>query len=298
MINYLTKRYYKSLKRDNIKGKLIRIIVRILTQYILPIYLKLTRNNRYSLITSGDNIIVSLTTFPKRINTIWIVLECMLRQTKKPDKIILWLSKEQFNNKKFLPPSLLAYEKRGVEFRIMDGEDLKSHKKYYYSLIEFPKSVIITIDDDFIYPLTLLEDLYNEHINNPNKIIANRALLKKYNKENQLLPYNLWNNLVLERKDNKDVFFTSGGGTLFPIDSLAKEVLAKEVFLKICKNADDVWLNFMANKNNTNVLKINSNNLIIPIDIADNESLMDTNLLLSQNDIQYNKVIKHFENEE
>ena len=43
-----------------------------------------------------EKIIVSLTSFPGRINEVWICIESLMRQTFKPDAIELWLSLKQF----------------------------------------------------------------------------------------------------------------------------------------------------------------------------------------------------------
>ena len=39
-----------------------------------------------------DNLIVSLTSFDKRFETLPLTLECLLSQTIKPDRVILWIS--------------------------------------------------------------------------------------------------------------------------------------------------------------------------------------------------------------
>ena len=46
----------------------------------------------------NQKIIVSLTTYPKRIGTIWLTIETLMRQRVKPDEIILWLAQSQFPN--------------------------------------------------------------------------------------------------------------------------------------------------------------------------------------------------------
>src|SRR5699024_12638905 len=66
---------------------------------------------------------------------------CLLRQTYPPDKIILWLAKEQFEGRNTLPNNLLDLEKRGLEIVFCD-EDLRSHKKYYYAIKKFSKDIL------------------------------------------------------------------------------------------------------------------------------------------------------------
>ncbi|MEO6851924.1 MAG: hypothetical protein ABI166_14880, partial [Mucilaginibacter sp.] len=83
-----------------------------------------------------------------------------MHQTVLPDKIILWLSSDQFSGVLSLPKKLLKLQKRGLEVRFCQG-DLRSHKKYFYALQEFPEDFIVTIDDDIIYPTDMLEQLIN-----------------------------------------------------------------------------------------------------------------------------------------
>mgnify|MGYP000808865909 FL=1 len=100
-----------------------------------------------------QKIIVSLTSFPKRIDTLWITVETLLRQSMKPDEIILWLAEEQFNGIDSLPKALLEQQKRGLTIRFCD--DLRSHKKYYYTMQEYPRDIVILVDDDMFYPCLL-----------------------------------------------------------------------------------------------------------------------------------------------
>lgn len=51
-------------------------------------------------------------------------------------------------------------------------------------------------------------------------------------------------------------FLTGVGGVLYPPDSLDEEVMNEEVFLDICKYADDVWFYAMALKKGTLVNKV------------------------------------------
>src|SRR5690606_32307945 len=113
-----------------------------------------------------------------------------------------------------LPKNLVKLQQRGLEIKIVGGTDLRSHKKYFYAMQEYKKSIIITVDDDFIYPLNLIEKLYQNHIRYPNNIIANRAISKTY-VNNVLQSYIKWETIKGEKGPSKDIFFTSGGGTLF-----------------------------------------------------------------------------------
>ena len=41
-------------------------------------------------------VIVSMTSIPARIDKVWITVESLLRQTYKPDEIIVWLALDEF----------------------------------------------------------------------------------------------------------------------------------------------------------------------------------------------------------
>src|SRR5699024_2660656 len=221
-----------------------RILVRVVANIILPIYLGLTANREeYQLTPSTDKdkrIIVSLTSFPARIKKVWIVIECLLRQTYPPDKIILWLAKEQFEGRNTLPNNLLDLEKRGLEIVFCD-EDLRSHKKYYYAIKKFSKDILITVDDDLIYPTILISRLLDLHKKHPGTICCDRA--HRITKEgSNLKSYTEWETLHKAEGPSFKLFFTSGGGTLFPPGALSKEALNKKIFMVHCKYADDIWL--------------------------------------------------------
>ena len=85
-------------------------------------------------------IIVSLTTFPGRINTVDKTISTLLTQTLKPDEVILWLAESQFPNKE-LPEQLTKLQQYGLTIKWC--EDLRSYKKLIPALEEYPNDIII-----------------------------------------------------------------------------------------------------------------------------------------------------------
>lgn len=195
-----------------------------------------------------EKIIISLTSFPKRINTVWITVETLLRQTIKPDMIILWLAKSQFTKLEELPSNLLKLQERGLTIRFCD--DLKSHKKYYYTMKEFPNDLIILADDDMFYPKDTVKKLLDMHKKYPNDIccITGQVMNTK------LLP-SQWRNPKLNENtyhcDNIQIF--TGSGSLFPPKSLDSNALNIDLIQELCLYADDLWLTYMAYKKGTKV---------------------------------------------
>ena len=128
-------------------------------------------------------IIVSLTSFPKRINTVSITINTILRQSVKPDKIILWLAKEEFpEGKSKLPEDLLKLEKFGLT--IDWCENLLSYKKLIPTLRLYPNDIIITADDDIYYEEDWIESLYSKYLQNPEYVYVRRAIRVKYDGNN------------------------------------------------------------------------------------------------------------------
>lgn len=272
-----------------------RKIIHAVANIILPISFLFNKRKHYLNVENegNDPIIVSLTTFPARITKVWLVIETILRQKKKPQKIILWLSKNQFNSIDLIPQSLLSQISRGLEIKLVD-EDLRSHKKYFYALSEFPKYNIVTIDDDFFYESRFIEDIYQKHLEFPESVIARYAYKISYN-NNELKPYKFWERIFEIKEPSLEIFFGSGGGTLFPPQSLPKETLNKKIFIDLCFNADDIWLNAMCRYNNTKIFRPSKYQIaLLPVKIKNNSKLSSLNYTENQNDIQINNVRKYY----
>lgn len=101
-----------------------------------------------ALASGAEQIIVSMTSFPPRMATITGCIESLRNQSRQPDRILLWLSEDQFPQfAAELPGELRNLIDRQFEIRWVDG-DLAPHKKYFYAMQEFPEAVVITVDDD------------------------------------------------------------------------------------------------------------------------------------------------------
>lgn len=274
---------------------LLRLLIRLTANLVIPFYFDLTRGNSDFRLGSNkktsNRIVVSLTSFPGRINRVWLVIETILRQSLKPDKIILWLSKEQFPSLELLPLKLLNQRDRGLEIRLMEG-DIRSHKKYFYSLKEFPADYILIVDDDIFYRTSMIEDLYKYSLRYPFTVISQYGFQMAW-VDGNLKPYIFWS-----RKNgitpNLNSFFGSGGGTLFPPNSLAPDITNMSLFMSITPTADDVWLNAMCRLNRTKVVITKSYLIFLPVIYLNNITLSSINLGLNLNDKQINSVREYF----
>lgn len=213
-------------------------------------------NKKYGL-DENSCVIVSLTSFPERINMVWLTIATILNQNLKPKKIILWLAQDQFPTHK-LPYSLKRLCKRGLEIQYC--EDLKPHKKYFFTMKNYKESFIITIDDDMLYPEDFIENLVKNVKKYPNTIICNWAHKITFDQKGNFNPYKLW--VHSSNEVGKLIVPIGCCGILYPPNSLNLEVFEIEKIKKLAFYCDDLWLKCMALKNNTLAVNVNLNDLI------------------------------------
>lgn len=271
----------------------LRLVTRILANFIIPRMLGLNCVKVVSLNENkGKKIIVSLTSFPGRINTVWMVVECMLRQTIRPDAIILWLSKDQFKSIDEIPLSLKKRQNSIFKIRLVE-KDYRSHKKYLYAFQEYPNDIVITVDDDIYYPSTMIASLVECYKKDGDAVVCRYGAKVSYNENGDILPYASWKESFDCRKND---FFGSGGGTLFQPRKLYKDVTNIELAMRLCPLADDVWLNAMTRLAGLSVMHI-TRRLILPVFSDTEETLCSVNVGENKNDEQIKNVIAYYDGE-
>lgn len=197
----------------------------------------------------ATKVIVSLTSYPKRFRYLNLAIKSLLRQTIKPDKVILYLGEDAKNVN--LPDSLHKLEKYGLQIEYREG-NLRSHKKYVYALKDYPDDILILVDDDMIYDRRLVERLMKSYQKYPNAVSANRVHRMAKNNDGSLATYVHWEYEYHSTTDPRnDLFATSGFGTLLPPHCMDEQVVDERVFMTECYAADDVWLKFMQLKKGT-----------------------------------------------
>jgi len=240
-----------------------------------------------------DNVIISLTSFPARINSLWIIIETLLRQTYRPEKVILWLADSQFVSINDLPKKLLQLRSRGLEIKFCD--DLRSHKKYYYSMKYYPNHTIVTVDDDTFYPENLVEKLFEASRKFPNTICCNLGhILKVHN--GMVEPYANWKSGA-DGYDQPSDFLVPIGceGVLYPPRSLNENVFDKDQIQELCPLADDLWLKSMGTINGTKAVKTNPTSITYANLIsAKATSLCTINFNKNMNDKQIQNIISRY----
>ncbi|MDD4556283.1 MAG: hypothetical protein PHE89_03015 [Alphaproteobacteria bacterium] len=270
----------------------------------------------------SHKLIVSLTSFPQRINEVAYTVYSILSQTTKPDKVILWLGKNKFPEKEQnLPKPLQEMISKGLEVRFVD--DLKAYTKIIYALQEFPEDIVVTADDDIFYPEDWLENLYEAHLQAPQTIFTNRAKVIKIIKD-KTMSHRKWysfsgiangmaikietsrkwkrfNHPLHDKVSSNRIFFNGKGGVLYPPHCFYKDVIKQEVFATLVPFEDNIWLWGMAVLKETEI-KVLKNNIkhltyVNPereLKLSQEKCLSYGNFSYKANDMQINSLLRKY----
>lgn len=241
-----------------------------------------------------QQIIVTLTSYGKRIGTVPRCLERLMNQTLKPDRIILYLSVLNFPDREAgLPLRLLEMKRQGLEIRWCEG-DQKSFKKLLPALKDFPEDILITVDDDLYVDLNMIERLYQNHRLHPEAVIASRAHKMVFDEDGKLLAYENWEKSVSspEMIPGFDLLPTTGAGTLFPPGCFPEEVFNEKAIWECCPDADDLWVKTMLTLKGAPVLQPDKRYPLRMIEGTQDESLWAVNM--NGNDIQLRALLDRY----
>lgn len=182
-------------------------------------------------------IIVSLTSYPDRIGTVHQAIETLLKQTLKPDMVILWLAEEQFPGKEQeLPKKLIKQIERGLTIKWC--KDLKSYKKLIPTLKLYPDDIIVTVDDDLLFAPYMIERLYKGYQQHPDCIQCHRVTKITYSpKEIKIAP----SGRVTYPCATYLHKLCGGAGCLYPPSCLYQDVTNENFFTKLAPTSDDIW---------------------------------------------------------
>lgn len=184
-----------------------------------------------------EKVVVTMTSFGRRLDTVHIAIKSIMTQTMKADAIVLYLAKEDSQKK-------IRQEEELIEAGLKierNRKDLKPHKKYFYAMQEYSENLIITVDDDTIYDDRLIEDLYAGHLNYPEAVICRRG--HRMTKRNgKVAPYDLWEGCVKSVMPEKGICATGVGGILYPCGKYREAFLDERGIRETSFYGDDLWL--------------------------------------------------------
>lgn len=243
-------------------------------------------------------IVVSLTSYELRIGTLHKTIESLFRQTTQADRIVLWLSASDFSLDS-LPIFLKRQMDRGLEVEFFE-QDLACYNKFYYTLEQYPESLILTVDDDIMYPPDMIEQLYSAYLRHPRIIHCHRAHGIVLGADGKPIRYKKWNKSIGHSLTDPLVFTTGCGGVLYFPGCFHKQVGDVKTFMKLAPKADDIWLKTMTLMNDviSSKLKSSSNwpSRFLTVEGSQERPLKRTNKhKVTGNDAKFRAVLDHFE---
>lgn len=191
-----------------------------------------------------SELIVSLTSFPPRFASLHLTLKCLLAQSVKADRVILWLYEKDMGQ---LPDTVRALQSRGLTIAPVE-KDLKSYKKLLPALEAYPGAFIVTADDDLFYKHRWLQELVEAYRESDKVILGQRGHLMRLDADGAPLPYRQWDRGTRSREASAHILLTGAGGILYPPQCFDAELFDEARYTELCPNADDVWFYFMLRK--------------------------------------------------
>jgi hypothetical protein len=234
-------------------------------------------------ITRPGGPVVSLTTYGKRVNTVYLAIESIAGGSVLPSRLILWLDDEaSFRN---LPSPLRRLRKRGLEVFLSPNHG--PHTKYYpyvesHASFDTP---LVTADDDILYPQSWLEGLLEAFREYPDAVNCYRARVITLN-DHGMADYAQWE-LCGSTEPSVCHFATGVSGVVYPPQFLPVLKRAGTAFQGCCPIADDIWLHVHAIRAGYRIRQIRPESLHFPtIPGTQDVSLFDDNVQHGENDMQ------------
>lgn len=244
---------------------------------------------------SGQQLVVSITTYPPRIGRVHRTLRSILMQSVQVDAIVLVLSCKEFpGGLDSLPKTLRSLAQVSVGRLVIHftPDNQRSFKKLLPVLELYPVATVITADDDVIYWRTWAAKLLAASRRNPGTIVGTRGSHIKV-EGTTAQPYSEWAQNI-PNVAGRNVFLTGRGGILYPPNSLDARVLNWSVAASLCPSADDIWFKVMGTLADTASLQIDAGREYPSSGASESVGLWRQNQTLNENDRAFKRVIDYF----
>lgn len=283
------------VNRNPSKALLLRRMIRVNIRKIKWYFQvgQSVKESAVTLIKREIPVIVSLTSYPARMNSIIYTLRSLMNQTLKPDKIILWLTESQYPRREAdIPLEILKLRKYGLTIEWYD-RPIRSYTKLIPAFQQYPNAIIVTVDDDIQYRKDWLEGLYNAYLKNPD-IVHTYASHRVTITDTQIAPYNSWKDVKKESSSYANLIM-GVGGVLYPPGILHPDVLREDLFMSCAPTVDDLWFWAMAVRNRVKIhVLYNRNSKTIPVPNVNNQFALYNENSIGKNDEYLKNIIKRY----
>ncbi|MCE6952502.1 glycosyltransferase family 2 protein [Cereibacter sphaeroides] len=232
---------------------------------------------------------VSLTSYTARYPTLAPTLRSLLRQTVKPDRLVLWLTPA---DAAVLPAEVRRLEGEGLE--IATAAELRSFKKIIPALTAMPGHCLVTADDDVYYWPDWLEGLVAARRATGQSVLCHRAHRIRLGGDGLPLPYGNWDRRLDGPAPSGLIFPTGVHGVLYAPDAFHADVLREDLFLSLCPSADDVWLYWMHRLRGHRAMQVGRLHRVLEWPQSQQSNLRSANTAEGGNDRAIAAMIRHY----
>ena len=212
---------------------------------ILIIFLLVFSNN------IDNELIISLTSNHQNINNVEKVIYSILKQNVDYSlyKILLFLSKNDFNDKIQIPKNLRILENSKKLKIIIIDNNLNSQNRLIYIIKYYPNNPILLIGNNILFPYGWLDMFINDHKKYPNDAISasiqyffgKNIEIKEFIEGFKGEKFGIFNQ-VPDMIFNFAIINTDLGGTLYPKKYFQnKTFYDSELFMNISKDSHEFW---------------------------------------------------------
>ncbi len=231
-------------------------------------------------------LVISLTSYPARFGTLALTLQGILRQSVRPDRVILWLDD---GDQAHLPQDVRLLP--GLEVRTCPA--WRSYKKIVPTLLAHPEAFVVTADDDVYYPADWLEKLVGA-ANAGAPVACHRAHRIALRADGQPAPYAEWRHNIDAPECSPLTFLTGVSGVIYAPGVFHADVTRDDLFTRLAPRSDDVWLYWMHRLNGVEAQKIGARARIVEWEGSQAQSLRAANLHGTGNDQAIAAMIAHY----
>lgn len=224
----------------------------------------------------------TMTTYPARFDHALIAIDSINKQSIKPKALVINIAEEDFRaaEKDFINKAKFIFNNWLIINKCIN---LKPANKIVHTAKEHGDNVLVSFDDDVIYPNDRAAKLLAMHQKFPDHPIAYRTREVQFDGE-KVKPYSSWPFNKSLGSPKKTIFPTSVSGSLYPSDFFSEEFFDIDTYIKLSHNNDDIWTYFHVLLQGSEFVAAGTEPVPTSIDGSQKSALWKTNVSKNTND--------------
>ncbi|EHD14390.1 hypothetical protein CIN_03220 [Commensalibacter intestini A911] len=190
---------------------------------------------------------VNLTTTSSRLGLCSATIWSLIHQTKKPDKIFLWISQEGYLSDEGIKTIPSWIDELNSILNIIEVkfvENTGPYRKIINAIrLSNQSDILVYVDDDVIYGDKWLETLLHAFYENKSKLaIASRIRAVKRNIFGTVQSYSRYRVCKKPIQFNCDYIITGVGGCVLTKNMISEALINNDDYILLAPKTDDLWI--------------------------------------------------------